>query len=218
GHFFTLAWFAGMTYFLCHTLSGRAAYIHVGGMLGTWMTANVFMRIIPRQVKMVEAARKGEEVNQDWGKNAKNRSTHNTYFTLPVIFIMISNHFPSTYGHDQNWLVLIFLSIAGAAIREYFVVRLSKPKRAKIMAVIGILTIIFVARWTSSTEDYVAHDHSEHIEQEEVVATPVIEATEKADIELAPTVLYTLKGVALFDGKVPKGKKLQMPSGCNDQG
>ena len=61
-----------MTYILCHTLSGRAAYIHIGGMLGTWMTANVFMRIIPRQIKMVEASRKGESVNLEWGKNAKN--------------------------------------------------------------------------------------------------------------------------------------------------
>ncbi|MCR9205940.1 MAG: urate hydroxylase PuuD, partial [Halobacteriovoraceae bacterium] len=102
GHILTLVWFVGMTYYLCHTFSGRAAYIHIGGMLGTWMTANVFMRIIPRQVKMVEASRKGEEVNQDWGKNAKNRSTHNTYFTLPVIFIMLSNHFPATYGHELN--------------------------------------------------------------------------------------------------------------------
>src|SRR5262249_29874732 len=99
GHAITLMWFAGATYFLCHTLSGRAAYIHIGAMLGTWMTCNVLMRIIPRQRKMVEASKKGEPVNQDWAKNAKARSTHNTYFTLPVIFIMLSNHFPMTYGH-----------------------------------------------------------------------------------------------------------------------
>lgn len=214
-HVLTLVWFVGMTYFLCHTLSGRAAYIHVGGMLGTWMTANVFMRIIPRQVKMVEASKLGEPVNQDWGKNAKNRSTHNTYFTLPVIFIMISNHFPSTYGHDYNWVVLILLSIAGAAIREFFVVREKNPKRAKKMAVIGVIFILFVARWTSIAEDYESHDH--HAETVEAVATPVIEATESAK-EVKPTVTYNLSGVVNFDGVAPKGKKLQMPSGCNDQG
>lgn len=218
GHILTLAWFAGMTYYLCHTFSGRAAYIHIGGMLGTWMTANVFMRIIPRQIKMVESARKGEPVNQEWGKNAKNRSTHNTYFTLPVIFIMMSNHFPATYGHDQSWLILILLSVAGAAIREYFVVRLDNPKRAKIMAVIGVLTILFVARWTSSGESYETHEHDHaHVEQE-VVPTPVIEATEKAAIEVTPSVLYTLKGNVVFEGKVPQGKKLQMPQGCAQGG
>jgi uncharacterized membrane protein len=92
GHIFTILWLIAMTYILCHTLSGRAAYMHIGGMLGTWMTANVFMRIIPRQLKMVEASRRGEPVNLEWGKNAKNRSTHNTYFTLPVIFIMRSGN------------------------------------------------------------------------------------------------------------------------------
>lgn len=215
GHILTLAWFGGMTYFLCHTLSGRAAYIHIGGMLGTWMTANVFMRIIPRQVKMVEASRRGEPVNQEWGKNAKNRSTHNTYFTLPVIFIMISNHFPSTYGHDYNWLVLILLSAAGAAIREFFVVREKQPKRAKKMAIIGVLLILVVARWTTMTEDYETHDH--HTETVETVATPVIEATETAAV-VKPFVTFNLSGVVNFDGVAPIGKKLQMPSGCNDQG
>lgn len=144
GHVTTLLWFAGMSYLLCHSFNGRAAYIHVGAMLGTWMTANVFMRIIPRQVKMVEASRRGEAVNPEWGKNAKNRSTHNTYFTLPVIFIMMSNHFPNTFDHAWKWQVLLALSAAGAAIREYFVVRLSQPTRAKLFAVMGVALIIAV--------------------------------------------------------------------------
>jgi len=144
GHTLTLLWFAGMSYFLCRTLSGRAAYIHIGAMLGTWMTANVFLRIIPRQVKMVEAAERGEPVNQDWGKNAKNRSTHNTYFTLPVIFIMLSNHFSSTYGNKWNWTILLVISAAGAAIREYFVVRLKNPKRALSFAAVGVFLILSV--------------------------------------------------------------------------
>jgi uncharacterized membrane protein len=145
GHVLTLVWFVGMTYLLCKTLSGRASYIHVGGMLGTWMTANVFRRIIPRQILMVEASKKGEPVNQDWAKNAKNRSTHNTYFTLPVIFIMLSNHFPNTYDHPQSWAILLGLSLAGAAIREYFVVRLSRPQRAMGFGIFGIVLIATIA-------------------------------------------------------------------------
>ncbi len=148
GHILTLLWFAGMTYTLCKLLNGRAAYIHVGAMLGTWMTANVFMRIIPRQLKMVETSEKGEPVNQEWGKNAKNRSTHNTYFTLPVIFIMLSNHFPATYDHPHNWFVLLSIAAGGAAIREYFVVRLSNPKRSIICGVIGIMLLAFMGIYT----------------------------------------------------------------------
>jgi len=150
GHILTLVWFVGMTYLLCKTLNGRAAYIHIGGMLGTWMTANVFMRIIPRQLLMVEASSKGEPVNQDWGKNAKNRSTHNTYFTLPVIFIMISNHFPATYDHPHSWFVLLCLTLAGAAIREYFVIRLSKPQRAIGALVFGIVLLAAMSLYTRS--------------------------------------------------------------------
>ena len=142
GHTLTLLWFGGAAYLLCHSLSGRAAYMHVGAMLGTWMTGNVFLRIIPRQMKMVEAAKNNQSVNQEWAKNAKNRSTHNTYFTLPVIFIMLSNHFPTTYGHSLNWLVLLILSAAGAAIRQFFIIRTSASNRAKTFLLLGILLII----------------------------------------------------------------------------
>lgn len=209
GHVLTLAWFAGMTYFLCHTLSGRAAYIHVGGMLGTWMTANVFMRIIPRQLKMVEASKIGEPVNQEWGKNAKNRSTHNTYFTLPVIFIMLSNHFPNTYGHDYNWLILLIISAGGAAIREYFVVRLSRPKRSMSAAVIGVALITGVIVFSQernvvASEPEVVRQH--HHEVKEV----------KAPIKSGKT--FDVKGVVSFDGTVPQGKKLNLPAGCSVPG
>lgn len=203
GHILTLAWFAGMAYGLCHLMSGRAAYMHIGGMLGTWMTANVFMRIIPRQLKMVEASKRGEPVNQDWGKNAKNRSTHNTYFTLPVIFIMLSNHFPSTYGHEWNWLILLGLSAAGAAIREYFVVRLSKPTRSKIFGVIGALLILVVMVAT--------HDPgtvSQQVPQPKLavqsVEMPVIDSSK----------LYQIEGGVRFEGHPPARKKIHLPQGC----
>lgn len=215
GHFLTLMWFVGMTYLLSKTLSGRAAYIHIGGMLGTWMTANVFMRIIPRQLKMVEASKNGTPVNQEWAKNAKNRSTHNTYFTLPVILIMVSNHFPMTYGHDYSWLILLFLSAAGALIREYFVVRLNNPTRSKLFGFIGVLILASVMFTTSNSEnntDLVAspapaatHSHVP-VEPKPILATPIENTNELTD----------LRGVVTFTGTPPQGKKLTLPSGCKN--
>lgn len=151
GHILTIVWFVVMTYVLCYYLGSRAAYIHIGGMLGTWMTANVFMRIIPRQLLMVEASSRGEPVNQEWGKNAKNRSTHNTYFTLPVIFIMLSNHFPNVYDHPYNWAILLAISAAGASIREYFVVRLQNPKRALCFGIFGVITLMALSYLTRAS-------------------------------------------------------------------
>jgi uncharacterized membrane protein/plastocyanin len=209
GHILTLSWFACMSYLLCHTLSGRAAYIHIGGMLGTWMTANVFMRIIPRQIKMVEASAKGEAVNQDWGKNAKNRSTHNTYFTLPVIFIMISNHFPQTYGHEYNWLILLLISAGGAAIREYFVVRLKNPRRSLIAGLAGLALITGVIIFSREpiSESTPAPTLQVHSHEEKPVTV-----TEKATDTVTKT--STLQGIAVFEGDVPKNKKLNLPAAC----
>jgi uncharacterized membrane protein/plastocyanin len=212
GHLLTLLWLVLMSYFLCHTLSGRAAYIHIGGMMGTWMTANVFMRIIPRQIKMVEASKKGEPVNQDWGKNAKNRSTHNTYLTLPVIFVMLSNHFPQTYGHEFNWLILLVISAGGAAIREYFVVRLKNPKRSMIAGVIGIALIVGViifSREPSENLEPVAVQESHNHAPVPKSAPAKIETASVETGEVA-----TLKGTVHFEGTVPKGKKLNLPAAC----
>lgn len=108
---------------LCQLYSGRGAYIHFGAILGTIMVANVFMVIIPGQRKMVEAAGRGEAPDPIHGIQGKQRSVHNTYFTLPVLFVMTSNHFAMTYGHEYNWVVLIAISLAGALIRVYFVAR-----------------------------------------------------------------------------------------------
>ena len=210
GHLLTLAWLVGMSYFLCHTLSGRAAYIHIGGMMGTWMTANVFMRIIPRQLKMVEASRKGEAVNQDWGKNAKNRSTHNTYLTLPVIFVMLSNHFPQTYGHEYNWLILLVISLGGAAIREYFVVRLKNPKRSMTAAIIGIAlivgVIIFSREPVENSTPVASVESDSHETPPAPISAPIEQVTNGVEV--------TITGSVLFQGKIPQGKRLNLPAAC----
>src|SRR5438128_8537824 len=108
---------------LFHVFGPRAAYVHVGAMVGTMMVANVFFVIIPGQRKMVDAIRAGREPDPIPGVRGKVRSTHNTYFTLPVLFIMISNHYPMTYGSRHGWLVLALIGAAGVLIREFFVQR-----------------------------------------------------------------------------------------------
>jgi uncharacterized membrane protein len=113
----TAAWLA------CHIFAGRAAYLIVGAMLATIMSANVFFVIIPGQRKMVNAMLKGEAPNPIYGKRGKQRSVHNTYFTLPVVFAMLSNHYAMTYTHPFNWAVLAAIMLAGALIRQFFVMR-----------------------------------------------------------------------------------------------
>lgn len=108
---------------LCEIYSGRGAYIHFGAALGTIMVANVFFVIIPGQRRMVAAAGRGDAPDPADGVKAKQRSVHNTYFTLPVLFVMTSNHYAVTYNHEFNWLILVAISLAGALIRVYFVAR-----------------------------------------------------------------------------------------------
>ncbi|TAM06903.1 MAG: hypothetical protein EPN70_04355 [Paraburkholderia sp.] len=107
----------------CHIFAGRAAYLIMGAMLATIMSANVFFVIIPGQRKMVDAMLKGEAPNPVYGKRGKQRSVHNTYFTLPVVFAMLSNHYAITYSHPYNWAVLALIMLAGALIRQFFVMR-----------------------------------------------------------------------------------------------
>lgn len=104
-------------------LSGRAAYIHVGAMIGTMMVANVLMLIIPGQRKMVDAMVAGRKPDPIHGLKAKQRSVHNNYFTLPVLFIMISNHYAMTYRHEHAWAVLAVIMAAGVLIRHFFNLR-----------------------------------------------------------------------------------------------
>lgn len=104
----------GITYGLTRVLSGRAAYIHVGAMMGTIMAANVWMRILPAQKKMIAAINEGRKPDDGLSAQAKLRSKQNTFMAVPVVFIMISNHFPSaTYGDRYNWAVLAVLILVG---------------------------------------------------------------------------------------------------------
>ena len=108
---------------LFHLFSARAAFIHVGAMIGTIMVANVFFHIIPGQKRMVADIRAGRAPDPKPGIIGKQRSVHNTYFTLPVLFIMISNHYPMTWGHPQAWLILVAILLLAAGVRHFFNLR-----------------------------------------------------------------------------------------------
>ncbi len=114
---------------LCQLFSGRGAYMVFGSALGSIMVANVLFVIIPGQRELVRAKQQGRAPDPSPGLRARQRSVHNTYFTLPVLFVMISNHYAMTYGARYNWLVLIAISFAGACIRAWFVARHGAAER-----------------------------------------------------------------------------------------
>ena len=132
------------SYILTNIFGSRAAYIHVGACLGTIMAANVFRVIIPSQKNMVDAALTNEKPDLQKGIDAKIRSIHNNYITLPVLFIMISSHFPFTYGHKFNWLILALISIIGAIVRHYFNLRNKKQHKVWILplATLGMICLM----------------------------------------------------------------------------
>jgi uncharacterized membrane protein len=129
---------------LCQLYGGRGAYMHFGAALGTIMVANVFFVIIPGQRAMVAAYDAGETPGAEPGIRAKQRSVHNTYFTLPVLFVMTSNHYAMTYSHEYNWLILIAISLAGALIRVWFVAR-HKGHASPAPAILAVLILLAVA-------------------------------------------------------------------------
>lgn len=137
---------AALAWGLCQLFGGRGAYLHFGVVLGTIMVANVFFIIIPGQKQMVAAAARGETADPAPGIRGKQRSVHNTYFTLPVLFTMTSNHFAMTYSHEYNWVVLIAITLAGALMRVYFVAR--QRGRASpapmIIALLLLLAVVFL--------------------------------------------------------------------------
>ena len=113
----------GFAWLYSQVFNGRAAFIHFGAMIGTLMAANVFFVIIPSQKSMVRAAKKGLLPDAQKGKNALFRSIHNNYFTLPVLFVMVSNHFPSTFGNKYQWVILSVISLGAAGIKHWLNLR-----------------------------------------------------------------------------------------------
>ena len=200
GHVLTIVLACVVAFALCHYLNGRAAFIHMGAVLGTWMVANVWMRIIPRQAKMVTASELGTEVDPKWSANAKNRSVHNNYFTLPIIFIMMSNHFPATYGHTHNWVFLVLIGIAGAAIRHYFNQRhLARVSIGKTL--VPAFICLAVCFWMTSEP---SDSHSAPETQQNDIVYFEVDAETSA----------VISGSITLSGKPPRRGSITLPQEC----
>jgi uncharacterized membrane protein len=129
---------------LCHVFSGRGAFIHFGAILGTIMVANVAFVIMPGQRELVAACRDSRAPDPAAAVRGKQRSVHNTYFTLPVLFTMISNHYAMVYSHAWNWAILVAIAFAGAGIRTYFVAR-HRGHASPLPLVASVLVLVVVA-------------------------------------------------------------------------
>jgi uncharacterized membrane protein len=153
GPWFALVGFiiaAAFAYFYTHVFSGRAAYIHFGAMLGTLMVGNVFFIIIPSQKAMVKAAKENKPLDPSLGKFAQLRSLHNNYFTLPVLFVMVSNHFPSTFGFKYPWLILMVISLGTAGVKHWL--NLREKGQLDVWVLPVSVLILFAAAYMSAPQ------------------------------------------------------------------
>lgn len=147
-----IIWFATLVaaaYALTHIFSDRAAFIHIGAIVGTAMAANVFMVIIPNQKKIVASLTTGEEPDPKLGQIGKQRSLHNNYMTLPVLFLMVSNHYPMTFSNPYNWVVIAGLGLVGVMVRHFFNLR-HKGKTSP--ALVAASVVLFIAVMVFATE------------------------------------------------------------------
>ena len=138
-------------YGVSHLLAPRAAYLQVGAMLGTIMVANVFFVIIPAHWELIRAKEAGREPDPAAGASGKQRSVHNNYLTLPVLFAMLSNHFAFTYSHADAWLVLVWLMVIGAAIRHFFNLR-HQGRNVWAIPVLAAASLAGIAIWLRPPE------------------------------------------------------------------
>ncbi|MCF6132627.1 urate hydroxylase PuuD [Flavobacterium wongokense] len=156
-------------FFYCHVFSARAAYIHFGAMIGSLMVANVFFVIIPGQKEMVRCAKLGIPLDPSLGKKALARSLHNNYFTLPVLFVMVSNHFPSTFGYEYPWLILAIISLGAAGVKHYLNLKEQKHLNVWILpvSVVILLAACFIS--APSTNPYECKKEVTFIEVNEII-------------------------------------------------
>ena len=134
------------TYAIHQVFTGRSAYLHVGAMLGTFMAGNVFLHITPSQKALIKKINEGGGYDKELSSRAKTRSIHNNYFTFPMIFTMISNHFAGLFGHSLNWLILIIIMVAGALVRHFMNIRWTFYHwQAGIGGTIGVAAVALMA-------------------------------------------------------------------------
>lgn len=174
---------AAAAWALCHVFSGRGAYIHFGAMLGTIMVLNVYFVIIPGQRELVRAKEKGLTPDPKFGLMGRQRSVHNTYFTLPVLFTMISNHYAGLYGHEWNWVLLLMISVAGALVRVWFVQRHKGNANPLVLAaglvMLALTAVLALPRPTADGGGPVAFDQVQPIIQARCVACHATRPTQE---------------------------------------
>lgn len=146
----SVVFFIGLIFGLTHVFSGRGAFITTGAIFGSMMLLNVWVRILPGQGKMLREAQAGRVPDYTVSAKSKTRSVHNTYFIFPVLFIMLSNHYPLVYNHPRNWLLLIVLSVSGALTRHAMVTKSPKERWTLVPAALGFLALVF---WTAVPAD-----------------------------------------------------------------
>ena len=137
---------AAATFGVAELLAPRAVYLQVGAMLGTIMAGNVFLVIIPAHRELIRAKREGRDPDPAWNARAKQRSVHNNYLTLPVVFTMLADHFPLTYGADDAWLVLVAIMLLSAWLRLFFNLR-HQGRTVWAIPASGAVGLAIVAVW-----------------------------------------------------------------------
>lgn len=141
----SVVFFALLIWGLTRVFSGRGAFIMTGAIFGSLMLANVWMRILPGQAKMLREAQEGRVPDYSVGLKSKTRSVHNTYFTFPVLFIMLSNHYPQIYNHAWNWLLLIVLAVSGALTRHAMVTKRPLERWTLFPAAMGLAALVWAS-------------------------------------------------------------------------
>ena len=177
--------------------SGRAAFVQVGAMLGTMMAGNVLFNIIPAHRELVRAKQEGRQPDATPGLRAKERSVHNNYLTLPVVFAMISNHFPLAYGHARNWLVLLVLMAIGAWVRHFFNLRHQGRTRWSILVTAGVALVVLVVVLRPDDGATADAERAEPVAFAEVEG--IIEERCAACHSSAPTEVSSAPGGVTFD-------------------
>jgi uncharacterized membrane protein len=199
----------GLTYALTHLFSGRAAFLQLGATLATIMACNVLMTIIPAQRHMLAATEAGTPVDTSYGLRAKGRSIQNHYLTLPVLFLMLSNHFPSTYGHPQAWIVAGLLFIVGVGLKYVMNKRRQSHPLAIVATAFSLVGVVgFTSRPAFETSGLEAYQNK----------PPVSFATVNAIVQTRCITCHAAKPTSPMFPAPPNGIVLETPEAIAAQG
>jgi uncharacterized membrane protein/plastocyanin len=209
GALITYVLIIAVLYHLTHVISGRAAYLMTGAMMGTWMATNVWVHIIPAQKALVASVNARTTPDAKYAKHAKTRSRHNNYMTYPVVLIMLSNHFPGAYGHKYNWLILGGLVVLGATIRH--VQNVKKELSPGIL--IGVLAVLFTIGHSALTS---SAPSTEGDATTSPLSASVPSSTGGPKQVANESIVGTVKGSVKLDGKPPPPKELNLGTCTTD--